>query len=258
MPKFNHIAALGSSFAAGPGIRPIENRAARRSALNYPHLLARRIGAQLTDLTVSGATTETILEKPQRAGIVKFDPQIRGLPSDADLVTVTAGGNDVGYIGAMFAAAWAAKLAKVPLLRRLSPGEVGPVPAQLVKRATTGLEGIVAGVRHRAPNARILLVDYFTLIGNHTASGPNTPFTAETLSALQARGQQVADIFREAANRSGAELVRLSEESENHDLGSPEPWVTGFRPQERGAAPFHPNIAGMRSAAELIHRHLEL
>src|SRR3954470_1574461 len=54
------IAALGSSYAAGPGIEPVADRRAHRSARNYPQLLAERLGAALTDLTVSGATTETI------------------------------------------------------------------------------------------------------------------------------------------------------------------------------------------------------
>ena len=39
-----HIAALGSSFAAGPSIPPQLNAAARRSGLNYPSLLAKALG----------------------------------------------------------------------------------------------------------------------------------------------------------------------------------------------------------------------
>jgi hypothetical protein len=62
--QYRHVASLGSSFAAGPGIGPVADRAARRSARNYPHLLAARLGAGLTDLTVSGATTATIIDAP--------------------------------------------------------------------------------------------------------------------------------------------------------------------------------------------------
>jgi hypothetical protein len=54
--SYRHLVALGSSFAAGPGIEPIADRGAMRSARNYPHVLAEHFGAQLTDLTVSGAT----------------------------------------------------------------------------------------------------------------------------------------------------------------------------------------------------------
>lgn len=62
-----HITALGSSFAAGPGIPPQINRMAGRSSNNYAHLLAARLGADPTDLTVSGATLNNILLEPQQA-----------------------------------------------------------------------------------------------------------------------------------------------------------------------------------------------
>src|SRR3569623_115027 len=64
--SYHHLVALGSSFAAGPGIEPVADAGAMRAARNYPHLLAERLGAELTDLTVSGATTGTILSKAQR------------------------------------------------------------------------------------------------------------------------------------------------------------------------------------------------
>lgn len=65
MTEYRKIAALGSSYAAGPGVPPVANRAAMRSGNNYSHVLSRMIGAELTDLTVSGATTSTLLDTPQ-------------------------------------------------------------------------------------------------------------------------------------------------------------------------------------------------
>jgi hypothetical protein len=52
--------ALGSSMASGPGIRPRAAGApwsSGRSARNYPHLIAERLGLDLVDVTFSGATT---------------------------------------------------------------------------------------------------------------------------------------------------------------------------------------------------------
>ena len=65
MSTYRQIAALGSSFAAGPGIKPVEDFSAMRSKRDYLHLLADHLGATLIDLTVSGATTTTILDTPQ-------------------------------------------------------------------------------------------------------------------------------------------------------------------------------------------------
>src|SRR6185437_2428964 len=44
-----HYAALGSSFAAGPGISPIIDQPAIRSGRNYPHVLAERRGPHRCD-----------------------------------------------------------------------------------------------------------------------------------------------------------------------------------------------------------------
>ncbi|MET4094444.1 hypothetical protein [Arthrobacter sp. UYCu712] len=59
---YQHLTALGSSLAAGPGIEPLIDRRAMRSRANYTHLLAQTLGAELTDLTLSGAITSTIVD----------------------------------------------------------------------------------------------------------------------------------------------------------------------------------------------------
>ncbi|MGO2537352.1 MAG: hypothetical protein ACTH8W_14405 [Brachybacterium tyrofermentans] len=62
------LAALGSSFAAGPGIDPVVDAGAQRSAHNYAHQLAERLGARLVDRTVSGATTANIVDTAAATG----------------------------------------------------------------------------------------------------------------------------------------------------------------------------------------------
>ena len=67
--RVKRYVALGSSMAAGPGIRPDAAGSpvrAGRSARNYPHLVAERAGLDLVDVTYSGATTANILCEPQR------------------------------------------------------------------------------------------------------------------------------------------------------------------------------------------------
>ena len=90
------ITALGSSFAAGPGIEPIIDKAALRSGNNYAHQLAKKLNASLLDLTVSGATLLNVASEPQTMFGHTFAAQMDSLPSNADIVTLTAGGNDLG------------------------------------------------------------------------------------------------------------------------------------------------------------------
>jgi lysophospholipase L1-like esterase len=95
-----HLVSLGSSFAAGPGLAPITNTSAKRSSINYPSLLAKSLGAHHTDLSVSGATLLNLSITRQKVFLgEEFQPQVEGVPEDADVVTITGGGNDLGYIG---------------------------------------------------------------------------------------------------------------------------------------------------------------
>ncbi|MFJ2235043.1 SGNH/GDSL hydrolase family protein [Streptomyces sp. NPDC087859] len=261
---FRHIAALGSSFAAGPGIEPLADRAAGRSARNYPHLLAERLDAELTDLTVSGATTETVLDVPQRRMKREFPPQLRGLPAHADLVTITVGGNDLNYAGSMFALGIAGRISSYAWVRPLSrvlPGPQVPNPTpDSVEGAAANLTRVVDAAHGRAPRARILLVDYLTVIGPDTRQSREAPLDEASVDGLRRLGDQVSRVFEIAASRSGAELVRMGERSRGHALGSADPWVTGLPDRLRRLrtlAPFHPNAAGMRAVADAVAEHLE-
>jgi lysophospholipase L1-like esterase len=177
MPSYSHIVALGSSFAAGPGLGPYESRAAMRSRRNYAHLLADSFGAKLTDLTVSGATTSTLLDVSQRVLMTTFAPQVKGIAVDADVITITAGGNDLNYIASIGKAAvhgWLHRRVPLP----------SPVSDEAIEKAIDGLTRVAEAARHTAPAARILLVDYLTVLGEQTTLGPQAPFGPEILTAL--------------------------------------------------------------------------
>jgi hypothetical protein len=108
----SRFVALGSSYAAGPGIAPVANARALRSGRNYAHQVAERLSLELIDVTCSGATTANILTRPQRtfAGVMR--PQIEAVAADAGLVTITAGGNDIAYVGSLIKGSIANELAR--------------------------------------------------------------------------------------------------------------------------------------------------
>lgn len=249
------VAALGSSFAAGPTLAPVADRAAMRSALNYPHRLAAAIGADLVDLTVSGATIATILDRPQViAPRVQFPPQIDGLPAAADLVTVTAGGNDLRYIGSMLATAWRRHHPAAPITAMLGRDhpEIAVPTAASVEAVADGLARIVDRARTRAPGARVVLVDYLTVLDLDSRSA-TAAFTGAELAAFRDLQDALERAFRRAADRSGAALVAVSEVSRGHGIGSAEPWVNDFIPEvRRTPGSFHPTAAGMAATAAAV------
>ena len=88
-------------YAAGPGIVPVEHRGALRSGRNYAHQVAEALSLRLADVTCSGATTSNIMTTPQHTLSGTLPPQIDAVTPDTRLATITAGGNDAGYIGAL-------------------------------------------------------------------------------------------------------------------------------------------------------------
>lgn len=258
------MVALGSSFAAGPGVEPTVDRFALRSGRNYAHLVASALGAELTDATVSGATTETILRRSQGVWPFRFAPQIQAIPrhADVDLVTITAGGNDLRYLGSMTSAAYGSWLAARPLTRQLgrrirAKATAVPPTAADVEATTAGLVGIVDAVRDRTPSARVLLVDYLTIIGTQTTQSRLAPFTPAEFAHFRTVAAQVREAFVQAAHQSSAELVDVTAMSDAHAVGSEEPWVQGFTGLRKGdAALFHPTADGMRAVSGAVLEHL--
>src|SRR5881227_1384907 len=85
--------ALGDSYSAASGVLPPDPAAppeCLRSLVNYPHVIASHIGAQLTDVTCGGAQSSHFFTS-QYQGV---PPQLDALSKGTRLVTMTIGGND--------------------------------------------------------------------------------------------------------------------------------------------------------------------
>ena len=232
-----------------------------RSERNYAHLVADALGATLVDTTASGATTDTILTTRQRLGFTRVPPQIEQINPqlDLDLVTITVGGNDLGYLASIFRAALAGwfsgRAITRPLGRRMRATGPAVVTSTQVDNAAAGLTRVVDAVARRAPDARILLVDYLTIFGPDTRATPTAPFTEAELTNFRRTATQLAAAFASAERDTKAELVRVSALSETHGVDAAEPWVYGFRPAKLSSS-FHPNNNGMQAVAAAIVNHL--
>ena len=242
--------ALGSSMAAGPGIRPGADDApfrAGRSARNYPHLVAQRLGLDLVDVTYSGATTANILTDPQNGA----PPQADALDGSEHLVTVTIGGNDVGYVPLLMAAGLPRFVRSVPLLGGVVRGMLDPTARdRALVEVAESLKEVGRTLRQRSSLAKVLFVDYLTLLPPAGAAPP----LADVDVAL---GRRVADtlerLTKDAAADTGCGWVRVAQASLDHHAWSAQPWTTrpGL-PLPGRPAPLHPNAAGMRAVADLV------
>ncbi len=242
-------------MAAGPGIRPRTAGApwgSGRSARNYAHLVAERLNLDLVDVTFSGATTAHVLTDHQRGA----PPQIAALDGSESLITITIGGNDVGYVPLLMAASLPRAARRVPLLGRRISELLDPCARdQALDAVFDSLCAVGKALRQRAARARILFVDYLTILPPAgTAAAPLSQDDADLGRHVAATLEQLT---ADAAAATGCELVRAAAASRQHHAWSPEPWTTrpGV-PLPGRPAPLHPNAAGMRAVAEDVAAQL--
>lgn len=239
-----HYVALGSSYAAGIGLGdkvPNSPPVCMRGEGSYPRVLAQNIGARLTDASCSGSTTKQILDEGQ-AGL---EPQIKAVTKDTDLVTITVGGNDLGYVGDMMRAAG------------LFGGLRGPLQsadARPYRELRKAIVAVLQEVRKRAPKSRIFLVTYPAVLpenGTCARLGLNAG-EADTFRAI---AKQLAATTRSAASSiQGTRVVDAARQSNGHDACSAQPWTTGSHPNEGFA--FHPTRVGAQAVAEMIEKSM--
>ena len=251
IPAGSRYVAMGSSFAAGPGIAPCapaSPRRAGRSSGNYAHLVARALGLDLHDVTYSGATTGDIL-RPSAAG---QPAQLDAVTRDTRLVTITAGGNDVGFLPRLTLASLPGPLRALPQVKA-RVAKFGDPEATEERFAL--LEGDMAmigrSLRDRAPACRVIFVDYLTILPprGEDRSGPPPAEIAEWGRVIAAR---LATTTQAAAEAAGCEYVAASAASADHHAWSATPWTRRFHLTLRGGAPYHPDAAGMAAVAELV------
>lgn len=246
--------ALGSSYASGPGLTPRSPGSpflCARSDGNYAHILARRRGLALVDATCAGATTAHVL----RGGQYFQRPQLDAVTSQTRLVTITIGGNDVAYLGNLVAMSCGPAPSSVASLL----GMCTPVPDFAVRpafvRLATNLRAIAAEVRRRAPRARLVFVDYLSVLPP-AGTCPRLGLAAADADRMRVVAAQLAETTRDAARATGADLVDMAGASRGHDVCAAVPWLNGRHPPSLFIAPLHPNADGMRAVADAIDRML--
>ena len=257
VPQGAVYVALGSSYAAGPGVTDMAADSlphCNQSADNYARQLARMRKLRLVDRSCGGATTVDVLS----GGQFGLPPQLDGLSPDTRLVTVTIGGNDIRYMADLGVAS----------CRQVTEGAAGgacpATPASFdLERSFTevaaNLRAIVAEVRRRSPQARLVLVDYITVLPSGLPC-PGLALSPGDARALRARAERLAEITAEVATETGTALIKASELSRDHDACAAVPWVQGYvsrpSPTAWGPVPFHPLLPAMTAIAASLDQKL--
>ena len=240
--------AMGSSYAAGPGIGESANTPPTRcgrSADNYPHQAARRLHLTLVDVSCGGATTVHVLGPWS-----ELPPQIDAVTADTRLVTVTIGGNDVSYVGDLIAASCPPPAAGAA---NRCPPVVVPDEATWT-RLGESMRRIAAEVHRRAPRARLIFVDYPVVLPEHGLCAA-VPIGDAGAALARATATRLAALTARVARESGAGLVRASLATRGHDACAADAWMNGaVPPHAHDGILYHPTLMGMSAVATALVR----
>lgn len=245
--------ALGDSYAAGPLIpNPVLPLGCLKSDHNYPHLAAPGIGLTLRDASCSGATTVDMTE-PQNVEIDGPNPpQFNSLDANTTVVSLTIGGNDIGFSEVAESCITLNPFSH-PCLDKYDAGGVDQLKARIEATAPK-VAAVLQGIHARSPSAKIYVVNY-PAIFPETGYGcwPQMPIGLLDVPYLRSTEQRLDSMLATQAAANGATLVNWYNASIGHDAckGSSTRWVEPLVPGEL-AAPIHPNLAGMQGGAAAL------
>ncbi|GAA5117488.1 SGNH/GDSL hydrolase family protein [Pseudonocardia adelaidensis] len=249
--------ALGDSYAAGPLV-PIptgEPAGCLRSDHNYPSVVAQELGvADFHDVSCSGATTENITG-PQGVPLGKNPPQLEALTPDTQLVTISIGGNDIGFGDIVQECATRSPLQ--PTGSACKDHYTAGGTDQLTQRvddAAPKVADVLAAIDRRSPDARVLLVGYPAILPDEgPGCFPVVPFSPGDVEYLRGVEKDLNAMLAKQAAAAGTEFVDTYTPSIGHDACQPPgtKWVEGLVPTAP-AAPVHPNALGMREIGRVV------
>jgi lysophospholipase L1-like esterase len=251
IPRGAHYVATGSSFAAGAGIAPGKAGPGRcaRSARSYASLLAARLGLNLDDQTCSGARTTHLLGPWN-----ELPAQLDAIGADTRLVTATIGGNDINYAGYLTSAGCGAD-GMVAIGTNRMPCRPSQVPTEAdYAQLERNMREIVRRAKARAPRARVIFVQYVSLVPDRPCEAANLP--PDKAPVAREIGRRLAEITARAARLEGGEVLSADELSRAHGPCDAEPWAFGTKATAGEGVIWHPSARGHQGIADALAERL--
>lgn len=223
--------ALGDSFAAGQGAGPYLDDC-YRSDNTYSELADQAKAIKLVrNEACSGKTTQEVV-----------DTQLKRLNKSTELVTITAGGNNLGFGTIVTACGTAiADPSAAPACDKASADAAALIGSG---QLASDVGAMIQAVKAAAPNAKIVVTGYPYLYD----PVPLNP--ADPLSVFIYRATQLADglngSIAAASAAAGAEYVDVRAAFAGHGINSAtgDPWINLDLADLGSPDNFHPNAEG--------------
>jgi lysophospholipase L1-like esterase len=228
--------ALGDSYSSGTGTREYysDGTNCQRSPWAYPVIDAGRLGASLIFAACAGAKIPDVLSG-----------QLASLNTSTTYITVTAGGNDIGWSAVVVQCAkpwpytcW---------------GDIDRAEAYIRDTLPGQLNQLYSTIKAKAPNARIVVVGYPRLF-----NGEQCNAIARISPGEQARLNEAADLLaattRDRAVANGLSFVDARDPFSGHAICDDVGWLNGTS-WPLGES-YHPNRSGHGGYAGIVETAL--
>lgn len=225
----DEYAGLGDSYSSGNGAFSTNLHAGcGRNTYAYPSLVAQaRANTHLTFVACQGAVTDDVVST-----------QVNALTADTDYVSITIGGNDVGFANLIFNCAGSFSFN--------CENATNDTKAKITNELPAKLDRTYAAIRAKAPNATVVVLGYPRLFGKSLACAAANGITAQ--EAVWAN--EVADLLDTTiagrAAAAGFTYQSMIRSFAGHDVCASTPYVNGK--SWSIADGYHPTRAGYSGA----------
>jgi len=218
--------ALGDSYSSGTGAPPYQNLGCLRSSKSYAQLWANTHAvSSFAFAACGGATTTDVLNN-----------QLGSLNANTDLVTITIGGNDVGFADVVSTCTLGGTTSCLNAINEAT-NEVNTIlPGRL--------DAAYAAIRAAAPNAQVIVLGYPRLISPTGSCGLfNLSSTKRTALNNGADMLDAAIAARVAAAGPGFMYQSAVAHFNGHGACGSSPWINRFSLLQIVES-YHPNATG--------------
>ena len=198
--------AMGDSYSAGNGANSTNlSSSCNRNTYAYPYLLATQRGSALTFVACSGAVTSDIV-----------NTQAAAANSSTNLVTLTIGGNDVGFSSLIISCTTLG-----------CSSQIDSSNSQITNQLPAKLDAAYNAIRAAAPNARVVVLGYGKAFSNKTCLG-TTGITLTEESQLNALTDNLDNTIKARALAHGFDYADVIPYWSGHGVCTSTPYTNGL------------------------------
>jgi lysophospholipase L1-like esterase len=215
--------ALGDSYSSGTGSSTYDlNSSCQRSTKAYPSIVATAKAYSLNFVACSGAKTTDVISS-----------QIGALNTGTNLVTVSAGGNDVGFSSLIVTCTLLGCTTDVNNKITWVNANLGAI-----------LDNLYNQIRSHAPNAQVIVLGYPKLF-TKTCLGA-TGISSSEVTAANNLAVAIDNVTAARAAAHGFVYKSAIAQFTNHGVCASTSWINGLN-LFNSSSSYHPNNSGHSS-----------